>query len=81
MELTFPIYENVIKGAVFYDIGNVWRRAEDFAVGGNYRYGAGIGLRVKTPIGPVSLDYGYPLVGNYDDERTGEFYFKMSRGF
>ncbi|MFA5146689.1 MAG: outer membrane protein assembly factor BamA [Candidatus Omnitrophota bacterium] len=80
-EVTFPIYENVLKGAIFYDVGNVWRRAEDFIVGGGYKHGIGIGVRVKTPIGPVSLDYGYPLVKNFEDEKTGEFYFKMSRGF
>ena len=81
VELTFPLYENLLKGAVFYDAGNVWRRAEDFIAGANYRAGVGVGLRVKTPIGPVSLDFGYPLVGNYDDERKGEFYFNMSHGF
>jgi outer membrane protein insertion porin family len=80
-ELTFPIYEKMIKGAIFYDVGNVWRRAEDFMVGGNYKSGVGVGARVKTPLGPIRVDYGYPLVGNYDDERNGEFYFSMSRGF
>lgn len=79
-ELTFPLYEKVLKGAVFYDIGNVWRRAEDF-LGGNMKAGVGVGVRVNTPIGPVRVDYGYPLSGNYDDPRTGEFYFSMSRGF
>jgi outer membrane protein insertion porin family len=81
VEVTFPLYENMLKGAVFYDIGNVWRRYEDFMVGGNYRAGVGVGVRIKTPVGPVRLDYGYPLNGNYDDEKTGEFYFSMSRGF
>lgn len=79
-ELTFPIYEKIIKGAVFYDMGNVWRRAGDFA-SGQYRAGAGVGVRVKTPVGPVRVDYGYPLIKNFEDERTGEFYFSMSRGF
>jgi len=81
VEVTFPIYEKMIKGAVFYDAGNVWRRSGDFAVGGKYRQGAGVGVRVKTPIGPVKLDYGYPLTSNYEDKRQGEFYFSMSHGF
>lgn len=80
-EATFPVYEKIIKGAVFCDLGNVWAKSSDFLVGGDYKYGAGIGIRVKTPIGPVKLDYGFPLVSNYDDEKSGEFYFSMSRGF
>lgn len=81
VELTFPIYEKLLKGAVFYDVGNVWRRAGDFIAGGNYKAGAGVGVRVKTPLGPVRVDYGYPLVSNIDEEKMGEFYFSMSRGF
>ena len=81
IELTFPIYEKVIKGAVFYDIGNVWEKVGDFAVGGNYKMGAGVGVRVKTPIGPLKLDWGYPLSDNHDDEQQGEFYFSVSHGF
>jgi len=80
-ELTFPIYEGLIKGAVFYDIGNVWRRAEEFMVGGNYKSGAGVGVRVKTPIGPVKLDYGYPLEKHEGESKWGELYFSMSHGF
>jgi outer membrane protein insertion porin family len=80
-ELTFPLYENMLKGAVFYDIGNVWQRSGDFIRGGNFKAGTGVGVRVKTPLGPVRVDWGYPLNSNYDDERTGEFYFSMSRGF
>ena len=80
-EITFPVYEKIVKGAVFYDVGNVWRRAEDFLVGGGYRQGVGVGARVKTPIGPVRLDYGYPLNRQDGDSSTGEFYFSMSHGF
>lgn len=81
-EVTFPIYEKILKGAVFYDVGNVWAKANDFLVGGGYRSGAGIGIRVNTPVGPFRLDYGYPLVkNNPDDSKNGEFYFSISRGF
>ena len=80
-ELTFPIYEKLLKGAIFWDVGNVWAKANDFLVGGDYKSGAGVGVRIKTPLGPVRVDYGYPLVKEKEDERTGEFYFSMSRGF
>lgn len=80
-EVTFPIYEKIIKGAVFYDVGNVWRRTEEFMVGGHYKSGTGIGVRVKTPLGPMKLDYGYPLTANENEKREGEFYFSMTHGF
>lgn len=80
-EVTFPVYEKMIKGALFVDIGNVWEKNNRFLVGGGYKYGTGVGVRIKTPIGPVRLDYGFPLVKNYDDKSNGELYFSMSRGF
>jgi outer membrane protein insertion porin family len=81
-EVTFPIYEKILKGAVFYDVGNVWASTEDFIVGGGYKSGVGVGIRVNTPVGPFRLDYGYPIVkNNKDDSKNGEFYFSISRGF
>lgn len=80
-EVTFPLYENVLKGAIFYDVGNVWESTGDFMDFGELKSGAGIGVRVKTPVGPVRVDWGYPLSANYDKNDAGEFYFSMSRGF
>jgi outer membrane protein insertion porin family len=83
VEVTFPIWKNLIKGAVFYDIGNVWEKF-DFAGTKDdtgFKSGTGIGVRVKTPIGPVKLDYGYPLSDNYGDKKNGEFYFSVTHGF
>ena len=81
VEVSFPIYKNLVKGAVFYDVGNVWADATKIFSGADYKQGTGVGLRVKTPIGPVRLDYGYPLNRNYDDKREGQFYFSVSHGF
>lgn len=81
-ELTFPIYEKIIKGAVFYDVGNVWRRTSDlYKLESGFKQGAGAGVRVKTPIGPVKLDVGYPLSDNHNDKKQLEWYFSVSHGF
>ncbi len=80
IEYTVPIVE-ILKLAVFFDTGNVWSKVKDFGDGG-LKSGTGIGLRVKTPIGPINLDYGYPLSSEPgEDKKSGKFYFSVSRGF
>lgn len=80
VELTFPLMD-FIKLATFFDVGNVWESSDEFATG-NLKAGTGIGFRVKTPIGPINLDYGYPLNDEPGEEsRSGKFYFSVSRGF
>ncbi len=79
LEATFPLFEDLIKGAVFADAGNVW---EGFSsIDAKLKYGIGTGVRVKTPLGPVKLDYGWPLTENHGDAKKGRFYFSMSHGF
>jgi len=81
MEYTIPLID-VIKFATFYDIGNVW--ADYNKIGFSKLYsGAGIGLRIKTPIGPMNLDYGIPLdkAPGESKKKSGKFYFSVSRGF
>ena len=80
IEYLFPLVD-FLKMAAFYDIGNVWPRVKDFASGG-FKSGVGMGLRVKTPVGPINLDYGFPLNSEPGEEkRSGKFYFSVSRGF
>ncbi len=79
VEYTVPIIE-IIKGAVFYDVGNVWDKVRDYGTGG-LKSGAGVGLRIKTPIGPIKLDYGFPLSSEEGQNKSGKFYFSVSRGF
>ncbi|MFH1847731.1 MAG: BamA/TamA family outer membrane protein, partial [Candidatus Omnitrophota bacterium] len=79
-ELTFPIYEKVLKGAIFYDIGNAWTRWNDIGTGG-FKSGTGLGIRVKTPIGPVKLDWGYPLSEVTGENKKGRLHFSISQGF
>src|SRR6266567_2533992 len=59
VELTFPIIEKA-RGAIFYDTGFV--NSSDWAFGfENIASDIGVGLRLDLPIGPLRLDYGYPL--------------------
>ncbi len=58
-EVTWPIAEPSVYGALFYDVGNTWNsfRGADIL---DVRRGAGVGLRIELPmLGTVGLDYGY----------------------
>lgn len=80
IEYIMPIIE-FIKLAAFFDTGNVWSKVSDFGKSG-FKSGMGLGVRIKTPIGPMKLDYGYPLDSEPGEEgKQGKFYFSMSHGF
>lgn len=83
-ELTFPIIEN-LKGAFFVDAGNVWARPDSEPREGyitqGIKMGVGAGVRIRTPIGPVKLDFGFPINPDDHQEDSGRFHFSMSRGF
>ncbi len=80
IEYTYPVGE-YLKLATFFDTGNVWADSSDF-MSGDLKSSVGLGVRVKTPLGPVSIDYGYPLDREPgEEEREGRFHFNISRGF
>ena len=80
-ELTYPVFKN-FKVAVFYDIGNVWHSTDENISPGDFKAGTGVGVRVKTPIGPVKVDLGYPLdQAHPGDKQKIRFHFSMTRGF
>lgn len=63
-EYRFPIFGN-LGGTIFYDAAQVWKRPADIrlAIEGDrgLRQGVGVGLRYMTPIGPVRVEYGWPI--------------------
>lgn len=81
IEYIYPIID-IVKAALFYDVGNVWAKVDDFASGG-YKSGVGLGVRLKTPIGPLRLDYGWPLNKEPGEPAKGKgrFHFSLSHGF
>ena len=61
----------------FYDAGSVWRSPGEFDPTRLFR-GAGFGLQVVTPFGPIGLDYAY---GFDRDIPAWQMHFKMGPGF
>ncbi|HWB61600.1 MAG TPA: outer membrane protein assembly factor BamA, partial [Chthoniobacteraceae bacterium] len=79
-EYTFPVVERV-RGAVFYDTG--------FVNSGNYSFSTsnlnsdiGLGVRLDLPIvGPVRLDYGYPIQEDSFSSHSGHFQVNLGYQF
>lgn len=69
LELRFPIYKD-LQGAAFLEAGNVFYKLHQTDLG-QLKYGAGCGLRYRTPIGPLGLDLAWPL--NPIDRRTDKY--------
>lgn len=59
LEYRFPVV-GALGGTVFADAGNVWADWRDFD-SDELRYGVGLGLRYRSPIGPVRLEVGWNL--------------------
>jgi outer membrane protein insertion porin family len=58
-----------VTGVVFIDAGNTWTAAS--GINFNLNADAGVGLQVKTPLGPFRLDYGVSHEGGYVWISTG----------
>ena len=72
-ELRFPIFK-ALRGVIFHDGGGVSiaRRYE----GLDYRSSVGLGLRISTPVGPVSIEYGLKLQRR-EQESVGRLHFSI----
>lgn len=63
--------------SLFYDAGNVWREPSDVDPTRLFR-GAGLGLQLVTPFGPLGLDYAY---GFDKDDPGWQLHFRLGPGF
>ncbi|KAG0162887.1 hypothetical protein DFQ28_007840 [Apophysomyces sp. BC1034] len=84
IELTFPLpgtgYDRTLRVFTFLDGGNVWG-TEGNSIGANgLRYGYGLGLAWISPIGPLKLSLGFPLV-KHDGDQYQKFQFQIGTAF
>ena len=68
LELRFPLFGDTLGGVLFHDAGNVYSKLENLTLRSrqnNYQdfdymvHAAGVGLRYKTPVGPLRIDLSY----------------------
>lgn len=69
-ELRFPLLGPNISGVFFHDMGNIYTTLGDMTLAykqsslGNFNYAVqapGFGIRYKTPLGPIRVDFSYAL--------------------
>jgi len=69
LELRLPINEQ-LTGVLFVDSGKIWGGSEM----SDLKTGFGFGVRIRTLLGIIRLDYATA-------EGEGKFYFGMGEGF
>jgi outer membrane protein insertion porin family len=70
VELRYPLIGENIQGVLFHDMGNVFTTLNDMSLRFNQRnlqdfdytvHAVGIGVRYKTPVGPIRGDLAYSI--------------------
>ena len=75
-ELRFPLYR-ILSGVLFTDFGNIWLDSWDFK-NRKLKYDLGLGLRVKTPVGPIRFDVATPI---FDGKFNAQFFVTIGHAF
>ncbi len=77
-ELRFPIY-GALKGVTFLDAGVTWLDEVGFDID-DMREGAGLGLRINTPVGSIRLEHAWKLVRR-PGESVGRWHIALGSTF
>ena len=54
---------------LFYDAGNVWAERSQFSLN-DLEHAVGLGLRYRTPLGPIRLEIGWNLTAPPGESKT-----------
>jgi len=79
VEYIFPIIKEAgVRGVIFFDAGNAYRKNEGWFE--DVRKSAGFGIRWQSPFGPLRVEWGINLSPR-DDEDSSQFHFTMGSLF
>lgn len=73
IEYRIPFLDN-LTGVIFVDGGQTWDKGETIKLH-DLNVGAGVGVRLNTPIGQIRLDYGW------NEEQKGTAHFSLGNTF
>ncbi|OGH55892.1 MAG: outer membrane protein assembly factor BamA [Candidatus Lindowbacteria bacterium RIFCSPLOWO2_12_FULL_62_27] len=82
LEYRIPVLENTFSILLFHDAGMV--SESPYALNGDVKTSAGLGLRVQSPMGPIRLDFGYRFSDTYrgaNDKGQFEPHFSFGQQF
>jgi outer membrane protein insertion porin family len=84
IEVTVPLpgtgYDRTLRVFTFVDGGNVWGDVGNSTGANGLRYSYGAGLEWISPIGPLKLDVGFPIVKHAGDNYQ-KFQFQIGTSF
>jgi outer membrane protein assembly factor BamA len=77
-------YWKGLGGVGFFDAGNVFKRSSDIRLG-DLRPAAGLGVRYRSPLGPLRVDLGFNLdrrlLASGERERGTVFHISLGQAF
>jgi outer membrane translocation and assembly module TamA len=79
LEFRTPLWGN-LGGVVFADVGEVRRQAFTLSAS-DLQFGAGVGVRYKTIVGPLRLDVAIPLPDAPRGEPSWQIHFSIGQAF
>lgn len=78
-EWRFPLWR-WFGGALFVDTGAITPEVDDLGPG-DLKSGVGGGVRLRTPVGPIRVDLGYPLSDISGEAQKARLYFTVGHPF
>jgi outer membrane protein insertion porin family len=79
IEIRRSIYRNTLGIAFFADMGGLWENPKSVRFS-QIRFSPGAGVRLKTPLGAVRLDWGWNIFPKNDEARY-QWIFSMGQAF